>query len=92
METNQDGRGDAPLTVRGALMELNALALEYQGDYGTAWRNLNIANLVNNPAASGKCSVFGLSFAEEPFDVRFGQLGSLRDDRTEAALITQDIV
>ena len=40
----------------------NALALEYQRDYGTARGELNILDLVNNPAANGKCRVFGLSF------------------------------
>ena len=73
-------------------MELNALAMEYKRDYGTAWRDLNVADLVNNPAASGKCSVFGLSFTKEPFDLRRLQLGSFGDDRTDAILITQDTV
>jgi hypothetical protein len=44
---------------------LNGLALEYQRDYGTAHGNLNVFNLVNNPAANSKCSVFGLGFEEE---------------------------
>lgn len=39
----------------------NALALEYQRDYGSARGNLDILNLVNNPCANGVCSVFGLT-------------------------------
>ena len=45
--------------------ELDALALEYKRDHRTARGNLNIANLINNPAASGKCRVFGLLFTKE---------------------------
>jgi hypothetical protein len=49
----------------------NALALEYQRDYGTAHGDLNILDLVNNPAANGKCRVFGLSFSEQRTDILF---------------------
>ena len=35
-------------------MQPNALALEYQRDYGTAHGDLNVLDLVNNPAANGK--------------------------------------
>lgn len=35
----------------------DALALEYKRDYGTARRNLDITNIVNNPAANGLCRV-----------------------------------
>ena len=37
---------------------LDALSLEYQRDYGTARGDLNIADLMNNPAANGVCRVF----------------------------------
>ena len=30
-------------------IELDALALEYQGNYGTARGDLDISNLINNP-------------------------------------------
>ena len=33
--------------------ELDALSLEYKRDYGTARRNLNISDIVNNPNALG---------------------------------------
>jgi hypothetical protein len=48
-------------SLQGALMKMNALALEYQRDYVAARRDLNVFDLVNNPSASGKCRVFGLS-------------------------------
>jgi hypothetical protein len=35
--------------------KLDALALEYQRDYGTAGRNLRVLDLVNNPEANGGC-------------------------------------
>lgn len=52
----------------------NGLALEYQRDYGTAHRDLDIADLVNNPAANGVCRVLGLGFQEQPVDLFARQL------------------
>lgn len=46
-------------------MELNGLALEYQRYYGGASGDLDITDLVNNPAANGECRVFGLGLPEE---------------------------
>lgn len=51
--------------------DLNGLALEYQRDYGTAFRDLDISDIVNNPAASGKCSVLSLSFEEKTVNFLF---------------------
>ena len=45
--------------------KLDALALEYQGDYGTAFRNVDISYLMNNPSANGVCRVFGLGLKEQ---------------------------
>lgn len=42
----------------------DALALEYQRDYGSAGGDLNIADLVNNPGANGVCRVLRLGFPE----------------------------
>lgn len=39
------------------------LALEYQGNYGTARRDLDIADLINNPGANGLCRAHGVSLA-----------------------------
>ena len=68
----------------------NALALEYQRDYGTAWRDLNLADLVNNPAANGVCRVFGVGFEKEPIDLFPSQLRSLFEDLPNSALIRLD--
>ncbi len=73
-------------------MEPNGLALEYKRDYGTARRDLNVADLVNNPAASGKCSILGLSLQEELVDIRLSKFRSLFDDRPYAFLIAPDAV
>ena len=41
-------------------MDTNSgLALEYQGNYGTAGRDLDVLDLVNNPSANGLCRVLG---------------------------------
>jgi len=73
-------------------VESDALAFEYKRDYGTAGRNLDVAHLVNNPAASGKCSVFGLSFQEKAGDVFLGEPCSLFDHRPYAFLVAANPV
>lgn len=70
--------------------ESNALALEYQGIYGSASRNLEVTYLVNNPAANGKCRVFGLGFSEQPFNLVFSELGSFFQNCPDPVLIAQD--
>jgi hypothetical protein len=71
-------------------MQPNALALEYQGIYGTARGNLNVFDLVNNPVANGKCRVLNLSFPEEFPHGFFPDVGSFRDDRAHPFLIAQN--
>ena len=60
--------GDEPMT------QPNALACEYQRDYGSARGDLDVSDLINNPEAGGKCRVFGLGLGEESLD--FGSDGS----------------
>ena len=71
-------------------MKSNALALEYQRDYGTANGNLNISNLVNNPQANGVCRVFGLRLPEEGAGILFADVRSFGDYRTDPLLVTQN--
>lgn len=73
-------------------MQNDALSLEYKRNYGTASGNLEVSDLINNPAASGKCSVFGLGLEKEPFDFSRIQFGSVRYDSANATLIAQDWV
>lgn len=68
-------------------MESDALALEYKRNYGIACGNLDVADLINNPAASGKCSVFGLRLKEELFYVGSGQISPFGDYGADATLI-----
>ena len=70
----------------------NALALKYKGDYGGARGNLNVADLINNPAAGGKCRVFGPGFSEEITDLRLLHVGVLLNDRADPALVAEDSV
>ena len=70
----------------------NALALEYQREYGTARGNLDLSDLVNNPSANGVCSVFGLSLSKEFPDRRLFDLGSIGDNGANTLLITQKTV
>ena len=48
--------------------QLGGLALEYQLEYGTANRDLDVSDLINNPAASGKCRVNSPSLPEHAPD------------------------
>src|SRR5690349_13466511 len=73
-------------------MRSDALALEYQRYYGTARGNLNVANLVNNPAANCKCSVFGLGLAEQLWNGRLGKLSPLFQDSSNAPVIAANVV
>jgi hypothetical protein len=55
-----------------------ALALEYQGNYGTARGNLDIADLVNDPSANDVRRVLGLRFSEQGKDRLLGKASYVR--------------
>ncbi len=65
----------------------NALALEYQREYGSASGDSNVLNLVNNPNISGVCSVFGPGFFEQITDLPIIKVSVFSNDRTHALLI-----
>ena len=71
-------------------LQLDGLALEYQRDYGTARGNLNVLDLMNNPAANGKCSIFGLRLTKEVRDLITPEAGVLFDYRPDPVLVTED--
>ena len=75
---------------RQNMKELDALSLEYQRDYGTASRDLNVFDLVNNPTANGICRVFGLRRPEETSDSAWAEIGVLRNYRADSLLVTKD--
>jgi len=62
-------------------MEQNALALEYQAEYGRARRNLSLADVVNNPNASRVVRVFGPGFLEQVLDLPIFQSCPFTDDK-----------
>ena len=71
-------------------MKANALALEYQRDYLAARGDLNVFDLVNNPSASGKCSVFGLSFGEKTGDDIFIKGRAVGDNTADSFVVAED--
>ena len=46
-------------------MKLDALALEYQGYYGTARGNYDVFDLLNNSFVQGEGGILSLSFPKE---------------------------
>ena len=74
------------------MYELDALSLEYQRDYGIACGNLDVFDLVNNPAANGVSRVFGLGSPEEVSDSAWAEIGVFRNDRPDALLVAKDTV
>ena len=72
--------------------EYDALALEYQTDYGSARGHANVSDVINNPNASGVCRVFGPGFFEKKSDLLFAKLGSITNDVPDSFLVCKDTV
>ena len=70
--------------------QLDGLTLEDQRVYGSASGDLNVFDLVNNPAASGVCRVFGPGFEEELGGVFGLDFRSFGDDPAYPLLVTDD--
>ncbi len=73
-------------------LDLDALALEYQRDYGTARGELDISDFVNNPFINCVSSIFSLSFPEKLSDLPIGEICVLRDNVPNSPLVTQDTI
>jgi hypothetical protein len=73
-------------------MEPDALALEYQRDYGSARWNCNVAYLMNNSIPESVCRVFGPGFSEEFLDFRFRDARPLLNNTADPFLIGQQAV
>jgi len=69
-----------PEETNMAYEELDALSLEYKRDYGTARRNIDVSNFINNPNAQGIVSVFGPGFSEKLSDLVGVEVCVLPDD------------
>lgn len=70
------------------LLDLDALALEYQGDYGTAGSELDISDFVDNPLINCVASISGLSFTKKASDIPLREIGTLRDNVPHSFLVT----
>ena len=57
--------------------------------YGTAFGDLHISDLVNNPTVNCEVGVFGLSFPKQLVDVFSLDLGALLNDASDPTLITE---
>ena len=62
----------------------DALAFEYKGMYGGAFRDVDIADFVNNPGANGVCRVFGLRLSEETLNLFASDLRSFLNDGADS--------
>jgi hypothetical protein len=70
----------------------DGLSLEYKRNYGTARRNLHLADLVNNPAAQGEIRIFSLGLPEQFFDRCGVEIRPLFEDLTNPVVIGADSV
>lgn len=70
----------------------DALSLEYKRDYGTAIGNLDVADLVNNPAANRVCRVLGLGLTEQGAGLLGTDVRAFGDDLTDTVLVAPNAV
>jgi hypothetical protein len=74
----------------GVDMEQNALAFEYQAEYGGARRNCSLSDVINNPNASSVVRVFGPGILEQVLDLPIFQPCSFADDGADSVLIRKN--
>jgi len=73
-------------------VQSDALALEYQRDYGSARWNCDVSYLVNNSIPESVCRVFGPGFSEEVLNFGFRNARPLLDDTSNALLVGQKVL
>lgn len=71
-------------------LQINALALEYQREYGTARRHVNITNVSDYPVGGRIGRVFGPGFFEEIVSLCNVNVSPLRHDAADARLVRED--
>ncbi len=74
------------------VMKPNGLALKYQGEYGRACRNIDIADFMDNALIQGKGRVFGPGFLEKLTDFGILNTASFDHDVTDATLVRKQAV
>ena len=72
--------------------ELSGLPLEYERDYGTAVRYLNVLDFVDDSASESVVDIFRLSLPEQLFDFGSAKFRAVSDDRADALLVVQNSV
>ena len=72
------------------VLENDALSLEYKRDYGTARRNVDLADLINHANLKGVVCVFGPGFKEELTDLLLVQIGVIPDDGADSPLVLKN--
>ncbi len=72
------------------LMQPNALALEYQAEYGNAFCDGHIFDFVNNPNASSVVRVFGPGLLEQASDLTFFEVRPFAQDGADADLVSKN--
>jgi hypothetical protein len=70
----------------------DALALEYKRQYGCARRNIDIANVGDQPFLKGEGRVFGPGFSEKITDLPCVQLGTFPENVSHALLVAKNII
>lgn len=70
--------------------DLDALALEYQGDYGTAFRRLEVTDLMYNPFIKGIGGVLRLRQTEQSGNLPSGKIRVTINDGADPLLVAED--
>ena len=68
-------------------LELDALSLEYQRDYGAARSNLEFPDFVNNPFVNCEVSILSLGLFEKFGNLLLGEIRVSGDDISHSSLV-----
>lgn len=72
-------------------IEGDALPLEYQLEYGRSTRNLDLADVVNNPAVNGEVRILRAGLDEEvPDFLRVVEVGPVLQDLSDPLVVGGD--
>lgn len=74
------------------MFETNALAVEYQRDYGRARRYVHITNVMDKALLSRECSVFGPGFSEQISDLSSVQVRPFGQNAADAVLVVKNAI
>ena len=69
-------------------LHLDALAFEYQRDYGTARSDFDVSDLLDNPNINSVTGILSLGFPEKILYFPLCEIGVLANDTTYSFLVT----